>query len=181
VVNPNIVLEPMVCGYPPSPWWLMKTPFILGPAGDDVPYGRVPCPEWIESLITARDIAYRAGQEAWNHADQALETWDIVLQTPGDFQNMAVMAVGRGRWFLSTYLKPDLMEPGGLGLSRRAGSMDAGRTNSFSSTRGSSAGQPENRDAYGFMFRNAEKRPLLRAQPVDGGADARASGIVVAQ
>jgi hypothetical protein len=155
-VNPRIALEPMVCGYPPSPWWLMKTPFVLGPVGDDVPYGRVPCPDWIESLISARDMAYRAGQEAWIMPTQALVTWDMVLQTPGDFQNMAVMAVGRGRWFLSTYLKPSLMKPedwdflAALVRWLRQNKQYFGNAWQF-------GGRAEDREAYGFMFRNAGK------------------------
>lgn len=155
-VNPQMALEPMVCGYPPSPWWLMKTPFILGPAGDDVPYGRVPNPEWLEALITARDVAYRAGQEAWLMPTQALETWDIVVQTPGDFQNTAVMAVGRGRWFLSSYIKPSLMTPEDwdffAALVRWARANKEFLVNAWQI-----GGKPENREAYGFMFRNAAK------------------------
>lgn len=155
-VNPNIALEPMVCGYPPSPWWLMKTPFILGPAGDDVPAGRVPSPEWMESLITARDVAYRAGQEAWLMPTQALETWDIVVQTPGDFENTAVMAIGRGRWFLSSYLKPSLMEPEDwdffAALVRWARHNQQYLGNAWMI-----GGRPEDREAYGFMFRNGAK------------------------
>lgn len=155
-VNPQIALEPMVCGYPPSPWWLTKTPFILGPAGDDVPYGRVPCPEWMESLITARDVAYRAGQEAWLMPTQALETWDIVVQTPGDFQNTAVMAIGRGRWFLSSYIKPSLMTPEDWDFF--AALVRWARANKeFLGNAWQIGGNPEHREAYGFMFRNAEK------------------------
>lgn len=155
-VNPQIALEPMVCGYPPSPWWLTKTPFILGPAGDDVPYGRVASPEWMEALITARDIAYRSGQEAWLMPTQALETWDIIVQTPGEFENTAVMAIGRGRWFLSSYIKPSLMKPedwdffAALVRWARANKQYLGNAWMI-------GGKPENRDAYGFMFRNAEK------------------------
>ena len=155
-VNPQMALEPMVCGYPPSPWWLMKTPFVLGPAGDDLPYGRGPCPEWLESLITARDIAYRGGPEHWIMPTQALETFDIVVLTPGDFQNMAVMAIGRGRWFLSTYFKNDLMQPddwdflAALVRWARENKQYLGNAWQF-------GGNPENREAYGFMFRNTAK------------------------
>src|SRR6185503_5490539 len=99
-VNPAMALEPLCTGYPPSPWWVTKTPYVLGPYGDDVPYGRGPSPDWMESLITARDIAYRAYRERWIMPTQALETIDIVVQSPGDFENLAVMAIGRGRWFI---------------------------------------------------------------------------------
>lgn len=155
-VNPSIALEPMVCGYPPSPWWLMKTPFMLGPAGDDLPYGRVPCPEWMEALITARDIAYRASQESWLMPTQSLETWDLIVQTPGEFENTAVMAIGRGRWFLSSYLKPSLMKPEDwdflAALVRWARANKENLVNAWMI-----GGKPEEREAYGFMFRNGAK------------------------
>ncbi|WP_414662848.1 alpha-amylase family protein [Horticoccus sp. 23ND18S-11] len=152
-VNPAMVLEPMVCGYPPSPWWLTKTPFVLGPVGDDLPYGRGPCPDWQESLITARDIAYRAGQEAWLMPTQALETFDITVLSPGEFRNMAVMAIGRGRWFLSTYFNSNLMKPEDwdflAALVRWARQNQTSLVNAWQI-----GGRPEDREAYGYMFRN---------------------------
>lgn len=155
-VNPTMALEPMVCGYPPSPWWLMKTPFVLGPAGDDLPYGRGPATNWLESLITARDIAYRAGQEAWIMPTQALETFDITVLSPGEFQNMAAMAVGRGRWFLSTYFNTDLMRPEDwdflAALVRWARQNKDYLVNAWQF-----GGRPEQREAYGFMFRHAAR------------------------
>lgn len=153
-VNPGIVLEPMVCGYPPSPWWLMKTPFVLGPAGDDMPYGRGPCPDWLESLITARDTAYRTSQESWLMPTQALETFDIIMLTPGEFANTAVMAVGRGRWFLSTYFKSSLMRPEDWDfLAALVRWARANQTNLINAWQ--FGGRPEKREAYGYMFRNA--------------------------
>ena len=155
-VNPSIVLEPMVCGYPPSPWWLMKSPFVLGPAGDDMPYGRSPSPDWLESLITARDVAYRDGQPHWVMPTQALETFDIIVLTPGSFANTAVMAVGRGRWFLSTYFKASVVKPedwdflAALVRWARDNKQYLGNAWQF-------GGEPAKREAYGFMFRNAGK------------------------
>lgn len=154
--NPNIVLEPLCCGYPPSPWWTTKTPYVLGPYGDDVPYGRVPAPDWMESLITARDIAYRADRERWIMPTQALETIDIVVQSPGNFENLAVMAFGRGRWFISTYLKPEMMPAknwdflAALVRWARANKQYLGNALTI-------GGKPENREAYGYMFHNADK------------------------
>lgn len=152
-VNPAMVLEPMVCGYPPSPWWLMKSPFVLGPVGDDMPYGRGPAPDWMESLVTARDIAYRAGQDAWLMPTQALETFDLTVLTPGEFRNMAVMAIGRGRWFLSTYFEPTLMKPEDwdfvAALVRWARENKELLVNAWQI-----GGRPEDREAYGYMFRN---------------------------
>lgn len=155
-LNPKIVLEPLCCGYPPSPWWTMKTPYVLGPYGDDVPYGRVPSPDWMESLITARDIAYRADQHKWIMPTQAMETIDIVMQSPGNFENLAVMAIGRGRWFLSTYLKPELMPAknwdflAALVRWARANREYLGHATSI-------GGNPQNREAYGYMFHNPGK------------------------
>ena len=54
--NPDIALEPTCFGYQPSPWWLMHVPFIIGPFGDDSPYGRCPAPDYVESMTTAREI-----------------------------------------------------------------------------------------------------------------------------
>lgn len=155
-VNPAIVLEPLCCGYPPSPWWTMKTPFVLGPHGDDVPYGRVPSPQWMESLITARDIAYRSDQSRWIMPTQALETFDIVMQSPGDFENLAVMAIGRGRWFLSTYLKPELMPAKNWDFL--AALVRWARANrEFLIDAKPIGGNPQDREAYGYMFQNPGK------------------------
>jgi hypothetical protein len=152
-VNPSLALEPMVCGYPPSPWWLMKTPFVLGPAGDDMPYGRGPSPDWLESLITARDVIYRASQESWLMPTQALETFDVIVLTPGAFANTAVMAIGRGRWFLSTYLNSSHLKPEDwdflAGLVRWARANQAHLVNAWQI-----GGRPEDREAYGYHFRN---------------------------
>jgi hypothetical protein len=171
-VNPSIVLEPMVCGYPPSPWWLMKTPFVLGPAGDDMPYGRSPSPDWLESLITARDVAYRAGQEAWLMPTQSLETFDIIMVTPGVLANTAVMAIGRGRWFLSTYFKTSLTRPEDWDFL--AAMVRWARQNKdYLGNAWQFGGRPENREPYGYMFRNAAKdlycvrNPWIEEQAID--------------
>ena len=155
-VNPKMVLEPLTCGHPPSPWWNMHTPFLLGPAGDDVPYGRVPCPDWIESLISARDVAYRSGQESWLVRTQALETFDIIMQSPGVFQNMAAMAAGRGRWFVSANIKPELMKSSDWDFLaamvrwQRANQPYLVDARMF-------GGRPEQREAYGYVFHQADK------------------------
>lgn len=163
-VNPNIALEPLVCGYPPSPWWTMHTPFVLGPNGDDVPFGRVPCPEWSESLITARDVAYRAHQREWLMPTQCLETFDIVMQCPGNFQNMAAMAIGRGRWFISTYLKPDYMT--GEDWDFLAGIVRWARANKqYLENAVMIAGSPEKREAYGYLFHAADKDIVCLRNP----------------
>jgi hypothetical protein len=171
-INPDIVLEPLCCGYPPSPWWLMHTPYVLGPDGDDVPYGRVASPDWMESLITARDINYRASQESWIMPTTALETFDIVVQTPGRFENLAVMAIGRGRSFISTYLKPELMTPENWDFL--ASLVRWTRANrQYLDNAQQIGGRPENREAYGYMFHNPSKdiycarNPWIEERPID--------------
>jgi hypothetical protein len=156
LLNPNIVLEPLSCGHPPSPWWNMHTPFLLGPAGDDVPYGRVPCPDWTESLTSARDIAYRAGQENWLVRTQALETFDIIVQSPGTFENMAVMAAGRGRWFISANIKPELMEPSHWDFLAALVRWQRANKSYLVDAR-MIGGSPARREAYGYMFHHADR------------------------
>lgn len=110
--DPTIALEPTCLGYYPSPWWLMHTPYIIGPFGDDCPRGVSPAPEWLEALTTGRDLANLRGQEAFWMPSSALECFDIIVQCPGDMRNHAVMAVARGHWFQSTYINPRYMDAG---------------------------------------------------------------------
>jgi hypothetical protein len=137
---------------------------VLGPYGDDVPPGRVPALDWMESLITARDIAYRTDQERWLMPTQALETIDIVVQSPGEFENLAVMAIGRGRSFLSTYLKPELMTPENwdflAGVVRWARANRSSMVNALQI-----GGRPENREAYGYLFHNVAKDIVCARNP----------------
>ncbi len=88
-IDPNIALEPTCFGYQASPWWLMHVPFIIGPFGDDSPKGRSPSPDWIESMTTARDIRNLQGRDAFLMPSSALQCFDIVVQSPGAFQNHA--------------------------------------------------------------------------------------------
>lgn len=155
-LNPGIILEPLSCGHPPSPWWNMHTPFLLGPAGDDVPYGRVPCPDWTESMISARDIAYRAGQENWIVRTQALETFDIIVQSPGTFQNVAVMAAGRGRWFMSANIRPELMQPTDWDFLAALVRWQRANKKYLVDAR-MIGGRPDRREAYGYMFHHADR------------------------
>jgi hypothetical protein len=154
--NPAIVLEPLSCGHPPSPWWNLHTPFLLGPAGDDVPFGRVPAPDWTEALISARDIAYRARQEEWLVRTQTLETFDIIRQSPGVFQNMAAMAVGRGRWFVSANIRPELMQPADWDFLAALVRWQRANQRFLVDAR-QIGGRPENREAYGYLFHHADK------------------------
>ncbi|MBI2302596.1 MAG: NPCBM/NEW2 domain-containing protein [Armatimonadetes bacterium] len=110
--HPDIALEPTCLGYYPSPWWLMHTPFVIGPFGDDCPRGVSPCPEWLDALTTGRDVANLRGRDAFWMPTSALECFDIVVQCPSDMRNHAVMAIARGHWFQSTYINPRYMDEG---------------------------------------------------------------------
>jgi hypothetical protein len=155
-VNPNIIIEPLNCGLPPSPWWNTHSPLVLGPAGDDAPYGRVPSPDWSESLISARDIVYRTYAAQWLVRTQAMETFDIILQSPGSFKNQAVIAAGRGRWFMSCNVRPELMKPDDWDFL--AGLVRWQRENKRYLTDAQMfGGKAENREAYGYLFHNADR------------------------
>lgn len=108
--NPEIALEPTCLGYWPSPWWLMHTPYVIGPFGDDSPRGVSPCPDWLESMTTARDAVIREGDDAFWLPSDALECFDVIIQCPGEAYNHLVMAVARGHWFHSTYINPRFMD-----------------------------------------------------------------------
>lgn len=149
--DPDIALEPTCLGYYPSPWWLMHTPYVIGPFGDDSPRGVSPCPEWIEAMTTGRDVANLRGQEAFWMPSSALECFDIVVQCPGDMRNHAVMAVARGHWFQSTYINPRYMDEGEWRFFAdvmrwaRAHRQELQNPTVF-------GGDPAKREAYGYAY-----------------------------
>lgn len=162
--HPDIALEPTCFGYYPSPWWLMHTPFIIGPFGDDSPYGRVPCPEYIESMTTARDIENLNGRNAFMMPSAALQCFDIIVQCPGAFQNHAVMAIGRGRWFISNYINPKYMDAGEWRFF--ADLMRWARANrDFLQEPVPFGGKPEDRQAYGYWFSGAARQLYCLRNP----------------
>jgi hypothetical protein len=157
-IDPNIALEPTCFGYQASPWWLMHVPFIIGPFGDDSPKGRTPSPDWLESMTTARDISNIDGRHAFLMPSSALQTFDIVVQSPGAFQNHAVMAVGRGRWFISSYINPAFMDA--IEWQFFADLLTWARHNrQFLHEPTPIGGHPASRQAYGYAFRE-KKREL---------------------
>ena len=157
-MNPNIALEPTCFGYQASPWWLMHVPFNIGPFGDDCPKGRSPSPDWIESMTTARDIRNLEGRDAFIMPSSALQTFDIVVQSPGAFQNHAVMAIGRGRWFISSYINPAFMNREEWQFF--ADLITWARNNrQFLQEPLPIGGNPALRQAYGYAFRE-KKREL---------------------
>ena len=157
-IDPNIALEPTCFGYQASPWWLMHVPFNIGPFGDDSPKGRSPSPDWIESMTTARDIRNLEGRDAFLMPGSALQTFDIVIQSPGAFQNHAVMAIGRGRWFISCYINPAFMDAEEWQFFAEL--MTWARHNrQFLQEPIPIGGNPSLRQAYGYAFRE-KKREL---------------------
>lgn len=155
-INPSIALEPTCFGYQASPWWLMHVPFLIGPFGDDSPKGSVPAPDWIESMTTARDIRNLEGRNAFLMPSSALQTFDIVVQSPGAFQNHAVMAIGRGRWFISSYINPAFMDP--VEWQFFADLIKWARDNRKSLQEPIPiGGNPKLRQAYGYAFRDNKK------------------------
>jgi hypothetical protein len=93
-----------------SPWILMYSDTIWGNAGGDLPPGIAPAPDYRESATTARDYhIFSSLDEVWA-PQNALHYFDIVhVDAKEGFPNHAAMAFGRGRFFVSTYLNPKLM------------------------------------------------------------------------
>ena len=162
--NPEIVLEPTCLGYHPSPWWLMHTPFVIGPFGDDSPRGRCPCPEWIESMTTARDIANFEGRDAFLMPSSALECFDIIVQCPGAFQNHAAMAVGRGRWFISSYINPKFMDAEEWRFFAELIAW-ARHNREFLQEPLPVGGNPADRQAYGYAFLGPDREVFCLRNP----------------
>ncbi len=162
--DPDIALEPTCFGYRPSPWWLMHVPFIIGPFGDDSPGGRCPCPEWIESMTTARDIENLTGRDAFLMPSSALQCFDIIVQCPGPFQNHAVMAIGRGRWFISCYINPKFMEPDEWQFFAQLIAW-ARHNREFLQEPMPIGGDPAKREPYGYAFLGPERRLLCLRNP----------------
>jgi hypothetical protein len=180
--DPTIALEPTCLGYWPSPWWLLHTPYVIGPFGDDCPNGRSPCPEWIEALTTGRDVANLQGREAFLLPSAALECFDTIVQCPGDFENHGVMAVARGHGFQSTYINPKYMDADEWRFFAEL--MRWARANrEFLQEPLPIGGDPAQRQAYGYAYR-APGRELVFARnpwietaslelPQSAGAEAR--------
>jgi len=163
-IDSTIALEPTCFGYNPSPWWLMHVPFIIGPFGDDSPKGRVPCPEWIEAMTTARDIKNFEGRDAFLMPSTALQCFDIIVQCPGAFQNHAVMAIGRGRWFISCYINPAFMDAEEWRFF--ADLMAWARHNrEFLQEPIPIGGNPAERQSYGYAFRDATRELFCLRNP----------------
>ena len=93
-----------------SPWIIKYSDTVWGNAGGDCPLAFTPAPDYREAHTTAREyFIFSSLDEVWL-PQNALQYFDIMHcdDEPG-FANHAAMAVGRGRFFLSTYLNPKYM------------------------------------------------------------------------
>ncbi len=163
-INPNMALEPTCFGQDVSPWWLLHVPFIIGPFGDDSPKGRCPSPEWIEAMTTARDIKNLEGRDAFLMPSSALQCFDIIVQCPGPFQNHAVMAIGRGRWFVSCYINPKFMDADEWRFFAELIAW-ARHNREFLQEPMPIGGKPAARQAYGYAFRHATRELFCLRNP----------------
>jgi hypothetical protein len=106
--QPDIWLETTCFGWEPSPWWLMFVNSVVGPYGDDAPYGRVPSLIYRQSYTSARDF--------YNLHDitpipmRAKEVLGIVHQTSEPIYDDAVMTLMRGHFFISLYINPRFLK-----------------------------------------------------------------------
>ena len=93
-----------------SPWMLKYSDTVYGDAGDDCPKGMNPAPDYRESHTNAREYYIQASQNELWVPQNGIQFFDIVhCDKATGFPNHAAMAVGRGRFFLSTYLNPKFM------------------------------------------------------------------------
>jgi hypothetical protein len=93
-----------------SPWILMYSDTIWANAGGDLPPGMMPAPDYREAATTAREwYIFSSLNEVWA-PQNALHYFDIVhVDAREGFPNHAAMAFGRGRFFVSTYVNPKVM------------------------------------------------------------------------
>jgi len=111
--NPDVFTEPTFlnswANYI-SPWIIKYADSVWGNAGGDCPAGLGPAPDYREAQTTAREyFIFASLDEVWL-PQNALQYFDIVhCDAAGGFPNHAAMAVGRGRFFLPTYVNPKFM------------------------------------------------------------------------
>jgi hypothetical protein len=112
-VKPDLITEPTYMNsfvnYI-SPWILMYSDTIWGNSGGDLPPGMTPAPDYREAATTAREwYIFSSLDEVWA-PQNALHYFDIVhVDAREGFPNHAAMAFGRGRFFVSTYVNPKVM------------------------------------------------------------------------
>ncbi|MCL5745353.1 MAG: hypothetical protein M1541_15740, partial [Acidobacteria bacterium] len=108
--NPSLVTEPtylntFVCYI--SPWMIRESDTLWASAGGDSPRGMLPAPDYREAATSSRDyFVFYSLDEVWL-PQNSLQYFDIVHCNPsGGFPNHVAMAVGRGHFFLATYMNP---------------------------------------------------------------------------
>ena len=110
--NPQLVTEPTYMNsfvnYI-SPW-ILKYSDTVWANGTDCVVGIGPAPDYRESHTNAREyVIFQSLDQVWL-PQNAVHYFDIVhVDAAEGFPNHAAMAFGRGRFFLSTYLNPKLM------------------------------------------------------------------------
>lgn len=110
--NPDLVTEPTyqnsIATYI-SPWILKYSDTVWANAMDCV-VGLGPAPDFRESHTNAREaMVFRSVEDVWL-PQNAVHHFDIVhVDSSEGFANHAAMAFARGRFFLSTYVNPKLM------------------------------------------------------------------------
>ena len=111
--NPDLVSEPTCINSPAnyiSPWMIKYSDTLWGNSGGDCPRGLGPAPDYREAHTTAREYYILSSTDEIWLPQNALQYFDIVHCDEGiGFPNHAAMAVGRGRFFLATYLNPKFM------------------------------------------------------------------------
>lgn len=112
--NPALVTEPtylntFVCYI--SPWMIRESDTLWASAGGDSPRGMLPAPDYREAATSSRDyFVFYSLDEVWL-PQNALQYFDIVHCNPsGGFPNHVAMALGRGHFFLATYMNPRYLD-----------------------------------------------------------------------
>ena len=95
-----------------TPWMICHGDSVWANAGGDCPLGLGPAPAYREASTTAREFfVFSSMNEVWL-PQNAVQYFDIVHCDDAEgFANHVAMAVGRGRFFLSTYINPKFMRP----------------------------------------------------------------------
>lgn len=110
--NPDLVTEPTylnsLVSYI-SPWQLKYSDTVWA-NGEDCVVGIGPAPDHRDSHTNAREyMVFQSLEQVWL-PQNAVHYFDIVhVDSREGFPNHAAIAVGRGRFFLSTYINPKLM------------------------------------------------------------------------
>jgi hypothetical protein len=93
-----------------SPWVIAHGDSVWANAGGDCPVGIGPAPAYREAHTTSREyFIFSSLDEVWL-PQNAVQYFDIIHCDAADgFANHVAMAIGRGRFFLATYINPKFM------------------------------------------------------------------------